>query len=60
VIAKGWVLTFKRWLDERNQSHLRWLRDILFSCPLSTEKDSPKWIWEETWEQKKEQHYQED
>jgi hypothetical protein len=48
MAERGWMLTFHRWLNERNQTHLRQLRDILFGCPLSNDKDFPKWKWEKS------------
>ena len=46
MAARGWRLTFRRWLDERAQTQLRQLRDILFTCALSMDKDKPLWSWE--------------
>jgi hypothetical protein len=35
MAERGWRLNFRRWLDERNQTHLRRLRDMLSRCALS-------------------------
>jgi len=45
--AKGWRLTFRRWLDERLQVQIRKLRDLTATA-LSQEPDSPCWIWEKS------------
>jgi hypothetical protein len=45
LAAKGWRLTFRRWLDEHAQMQLRQMRDILTSCALGADKDRPMWIW---------------
>ena len=44
--SKGWNLTFRRWLDERQQESLRKLRDMLSACALSNNNDYPKWLGE--------------
>jgi hypothetical protein len=41
LAAKGWRLTFRRWLDENAQTQLRHLRDILTSCAMGADKDRP-------------------
>lgn len=44
--SNNWALTFKRWLDERQQVNLRKMRDTLTACAVSIEKDRPKWVGE--------------
>jgi hypothetical protein len=48
VAGRRWRLTFRRWLDEPAQIQLRQLRDILTTCALGEEKDSPIWKWEKS------------
>ena len=43
---RGWNLSFRRWLDERQQESVRKLRDMLAPCALSSERDYPKWLGE--------------
>jgi hypothetical protein len=43
MAGNGWRMIFRRWLDERGQTQLRRLRDMLSSCDLSEEKDGSKW-----------------
>jgi hypothetical protein len=40
-----WRMTWRRWLNEDSQIHLRQLRDILMSCALGSQKDEPVWVW---------------
>lgn len=44
MAVRGWRLSFRRWLEERAQTQLRQLQDMLSTCALSAEKDRPKWI----------------
>jgi pyridoxine/pyridoxamine 5'-phosphate oxidase len=46
MASRGWILNFRKWLDERAQNQLRQLRDMLVSCALSDGKDTVKWMWE--------------
>jgi hypothetical protein len=39
MASRGWVLNFRRWLDERAQNQLRQLRDMLTCCALFDERD---------------------
>lgn len=48
MAVRRWRLTFRRWLDERTQTQLRQLRDMLTSCVLSSGKDVTKWKWEKS------------
>jgi mannosylglycoprotein endo-beta-mannosidase len=48
MAQRGWRLTFRRWLNESQQTQLRQLRDMLFTCALSNEKDRVKWVWEKS------------
>jgi hypothetical protein len=48
MAQRGWRLTFRRWLNESQQTQLRQLRDMLSACALSNEKDRVKWIWEKS------------
>jgi hypothetical protein len=43
MAERGWRMNFRRWLDERAQTQLRQLRDMLSTCALSNEKDKVKW-----------------
>jgi hypothetical protein len=45
LAQRDWRLTFRRWLDESAQNHLRQLRDIMMSCALGQQKDKPIWVW---------------
>jgi hypothetical protein len=48
MAGNGWRMTFRRWLDERGQTQLRRLRDMLTSWALSEEKDGSKWSSEKS------------
>lgn len=48
MASRGWVLNFRRWLDERAQNQLRQLRDMLTCCALFDERDLAKWVWEKS------------
>jgi hypothetical protein len=48
MTERGWRMNFRRWLDERSQSQLKQLRDMLSTCALSNEKDIVKWTWEKS------------
>jgi hypothetical protein len=45
MAQRGWRMTFRRWLNENQQTQLRHMRDMLSACALSSEKDRVKWIW---------------
>jgi len=40
---RNWHLTFRRWLNEDLQTHLRRLQDILYRCNVIDEKDKANW-----------------
>ena len=44
----GSRLTFRHWLGENLQNHLRELCDILTFFALNEEDDYPKWCWEKS------------
>jgi hypothetical protein len=48
MARRGWRINFRRWLDERAQSQLRHLRDMLSTCALSNERDVVKSTWEKS------------
>ena len=46
VASQGWQFSYRRWLNEDLQCQHRRLKDLLVSFAVNTEKDKPKWSWE--------------
>ena len=48
MARQHWRMSFRRWLNEDRQTQLIKIRDLLASFAVNSEKDSPRWRWENT------------